>query len=513
MLKNLYIKDFAIIDELSIEFSPGFTVITGETGAGKSILLQALSVAMGTNGTSTMVKTGRKKSIIEASVRKKNYRRLISSAGRVKSFVEEEPFTIKYYKDITTGLIDFHGQHEQQLIMNPETHIDYLDSYCGLQKDVEKLESIFNELQETKRQSVELREVKIRQEEKRDLLEFQKEEIDAVNPQLNEDSELRLEFQKLSHVEELISSIRQIKNSLIESDQSVYNQMAFLTKNMSSLVRYDSSLGPMIESMDSVLVQMKESADELQDYYTALDLDPQHLLEINERLLAIEKLLRKHGGTIEAILLTRGQIEEELQSLSTLHDDEQRLHKRMQTLENNYIKLALNIHQVRKDSLSRLSKAVEYEMHGLSMPEAVFEIRLTQKNDSDSFVIKDNLNAKITPKGIDFVEFYLSANPGEKPKPLTKIASGGEISRIMLSLKTVFQNNDPIQTMVFDEIDSGISGLAAEKVADSLVKLSKKKQVICISHLPQISARAKHHLHISKTVRDGATNVSAEYIK
>ncbi len=513
MFEKLYIKDFAIINEMAIDIANGFTVITGETGAGKSIILQALSVAMGANGNQTMVKTGSKQSVIEAMVHDKHYRRLISNAGRVKSFVDEEPIPVKDYKHITNGLIDFHGQHEQQLIMNPGTHIDYLDSFCSNQKYVKELEEIFAELHETKHKLTDLQQLKVQEEEKRDLLEFQRDEINAVDPQENEDSELRVEFQKLSHVEELISSIRQINYNMIDYDQSVYNQMALIVKTLNSLTRYDKSLESINESMESILVMMKDSAEGLTDYRQSLEFNPEHLTEINDRLQAIEKLLRKYGGTIKSIHLKRSQIEDELQSLASLSEDENLLKEQIKSLEADYVRKAALIHDVRQKSLSELSKAVEKEMHSLSMPRAVFEIRISHKDDPDSFFTKDDRFVKTTPKGIDFVEFYLSANPGEKPKPLTKIASGGEISRIMLSLKTVFQHNDPIQTMVFDEIDSGISGVAAEKVAASLLKLSKTKQVICISHLPQIFDKADHHLHITKTTKDGMTLVSAEYIK
>jgi len=513
MLKKAYIRDFAIIDEMSIDFSNGLTIITGETGAGKSIILQALSVVLGEGGTKTMVKTGKNQSVVEAEIKDKTYRRLISSSGRLKSYIDDEPLAVKNYKLNTVGLVDFHGQHEQQLIMNPDTHIDYLDNFCGLRSKVDELGSIYFSLKEARQNLIDVQDAKSRQEEKRDLLEFQKQEIDLVNLQQDEDIELRSEFKKMSHIEELVTSVERIVYALIESDQSLYNQAASLSDELNPLTKYDQTLQPISESLSSILLSVKDISENLSQYQQTLDYQPNQLSEIQERLNAVEKLLRKYGGTTESVLLTRDQIVEELESLSSLSEKEQYFQKRISELESAYSDLALLIHNIRSKSLSNLSSLVEKEMHSLSMPNAVFEVRLSQKEEETSFITHNGIKVKASPKGIDLVDFYLSANPGERPKPLTKIASGGEISRIMLSLKTVFQKHDPIQTMVFDEIDTGISGIAAEKVAESLMKLSKEKQVICITHLPQISNIADHHLHVTKIIQNGETKVTAEYLK
>ncbi len=512
MLERLYIKDFAILDEITLEFSPGLTVITGETGAGKSILLQALSVALGAKGTKLFVKTGRKHAVVEATINDRTFRRLVSKAGRLKSYMEDEPLKEEKFRIRTQGLIDFHGQHEQQLIMNSDTHLDYLDSFCGLQSDVSDLTSTFQLLQTKKKQLNDLRLAKKHYEEKRELLEYQKQEIDNVYPQENEDVELHQEFKKLHNIEELISTIQQMTHELTDGERSLYNQLSSITYSLNSLLKIDSDLNSYSETLESALVSLQDASTGLTNYRSSLHHDNERLTEIDERLQAIESLLRKYGGTVASVILHRNEIEEELQSMQKLGEEEHALIINIAECESAYKNNANRIHKIRKCSLNKLSNVIEKEMQKLNMPNAIFQVRMTQKPDADSFMRCEDEFVLTTSRGIDFVEFYLSANPGEQPKPLTKIASGGEISRIMLAIKTVFQNNDPVQTMVFDEIDSGISGDAAEKVAESLVNLSKNKQVICITHLPQISQKAEYHLHVTKKFENGETVVFAEYI-
>jgi DNA repair protein RecN (Recombination protein N) len=512
MIQHLSVRNFAIIDEAEVDFHPGFTVITGETGSGKSILIQALSVALGARGTKTMVRTGAERAVVEATVDEVAYRRLISANGRVRSYIDDEPTKEPQFRQAVASLVDFHGQHEQQLIMHTASHIDYLDSFCGLEPEVARLSTIYHELVAARSQLQASRERLERARERRELLAFQQREINAVNPQDGEDVELENEYKTLSHIDELVATVNRLNQSLLEADTSVYGELTENVNALEKLARYDALLKPYIEQLQTASFTIQEVAAGLRNHLDSLDHDPQRLQEIEERLQALEGLKRKYGGSLEAVQMTRREIERELHALVNLDSEIDAISERISRLEQEYQELADHLHRARQDYTSRLAEAVRVEMGKLNMPEAAFLIYITQQPLEHSFVRCDGQPVKPTAKGYDQVEFYLSANPGEKPKPLAEIASGGEISRIMLAIKIVFQRNDPVGALVFDEIDSGISGIAAEKVADGLAKLARNKQVICITHLPQIAARAAHHLHVEKKIVGGETSVTLRYL-
>ncbi|NOZ03946.1 MAG: DNA repair protein RecN [FCB group bacterium] len=512
MVKRLSIKNFAIIDELEIDFHPGLTVITGETGSGKSILIQALSVALGAKGTKTMVRSGSERAVVETEVDQTTYRRIIAKSGRIKSYINDEPLSEPVFRQSVTKLVDFHGQHEQQLIMDVNNHIYYLDSYCNLTADVEEIGDIFNSYRESKQQLKQLKEKLKMARERQELLTFQQREILAVNPQPDEDYQLEDEYKTLNHIDELVETIRNLNRLLTESDRSLYTQLSEAMRSLEHVARFDSQLRPFLDSLDSVTITIQDVSNGLLEHMESLDHDKTRLLEIEERLQAIEGLKRKYGGSLEAVMLTLRNIEDELKNLSNLDvridDLEQEIHR----LETRYQLLADRLHDSRTSRARQLAEAVKKEMQRLNMPSAEFAIHISQKAVDESFVKCGDTAVLPTGNGYDQVEFYLCANPGEQPKPLTEIASGGEISRIMLAIKTVFQQSDPVNTLIFDEIDTGISGVAAEKVAESLMNLARSKQVICITHLPQIASRANRHLHVTKHIRGAETRVKVKYL-
>ena len=516
MIKKLFIKDFAIIKELEIPLKNGLTVITGETGAGKSILLKALGFALGAKSDKTYVRSGQEQSVVEVEVQTNKdsiYRRLLSKGGRSRSFVNDEPTIDINYKSLVKVIADFHGQNEQQYILNSNTHIDFLDSYCKSEELVKKIEFIFSNLSKT----IDLlNKAKIQQEtasNQKELLKFQLNEINSISPQENEDVRLGVDFKRLNHIDELISTVQNMNQSLTEHDHSIYRQLNSTLNDLERLSNYDKNLGTFIDSLKQASISIQDASVSLFQYAENIDNDPEQSKIIEDRLQEIESLKRKYGGSIESIFTFKSQAEVELESLSGLDQKIIDLEEERYLLVTQYQKIADQLHESRINNAIKLSKEIELEMSELNMAGSTFEILINTKPDSESLINFNQERIAFGSKGYDNIEFFLSANPGELPKPLVKVASGGEVSRIMLAIKSVLKKSDPVETLIFDEIDSGISGQAAEKVALSLEALAKNKQVLCITHLPQIASRAHHHMYISKKINNNQTDVVLHYLK
>ena len=513
MIKKLFIKDFAIIRELDIPLKNGLTVITGETGAGKSILLKALGFALGAKSDKTYVRSGQDQSVVEVEVEKNNiYRRLLSLGGRARSFINDEPFIDIDYKSSVKVIADFHGQNEQQYILSPNTHIDFLDSFCKSKLLVEKIDFVFHNLARTIESLSKAKEQQETASNQKELLKFQLNEINSVSPQENEDLKLGREFKRLNHIDELISTIKNMNQSLTEQDHSIYRQLSSTLNDLERLANYDKELDPFMDSVKQASVAIQDASVGLLQHIENIESNPEQINIIEERLQAIEGLKRKYGGSIESIFLFKKDAENELEILSGLDGKIKDLEEEKSLFVLQYQKLADQLHITRFEKSKILSKKIEFEMAQLNMAGSTFEIKISTKLDSRSLITFNGEKTLIGAKGYDNIEFFLSANPGESPKPLVKIASGGEVSRIMLAIKSILEKSDPVNTLIFDEIDSGISGQAAEKVALSLEALAKNKQVLCITHLPQIASKADHHIFINKKIIDNKTEVIANYL-
>ena len=513
MINKIYIKDYAIVRELDLPFFDGFTVITGETGAGKSLIVKALSLALGSKAEKTDVRSGQERSVVEVSLsNQKNYRRLLSKGGRIKSYVDEEPLSEESYRELVYSFADFHGQNEQQLIMNSRTHIDFLDRFCKNENKLSAIEKIYNELIFTKEDLAKKLELSKQSNDKKDFLEFQLNEIQLISPKLNEDEELTAEFKRLNNSEETINAIQKLNQSLTEHDHSIYKQLYSAIDELEGLSKYDKKLSNFLDALKQSSMSIQESSSGLVEYLDQIESDPSKLSEVNDRLQSIESLKRKYGGSIESVIDHVEKIKIDLDELSGLDLKIEKLKSSLNELILKYSELADELSLNRSQMAKKLSSQIESTMEKLNMDGATFKVQIQQKSSQDETIKHNNLNVKFGPKGYDDVEFYLSANPGEAIKPLSKIASGGEVSRIMLSIKSVLKEDDPVQTLIFDEIDSGISGEAADKVANALKALSKEKQVICITHLPQIASLADNHLFVGKKVVDSKTYVDALYL-
>ena len=516
MIKKLFIKDFAIIKELEISLKNGLTVITGETGAGKSILLKALGFALGAKSDKTYVRSGQNQSVVEVEVQADKdiiYRRLLSKGGRARSFVNDEPFIESDYKSSVKVIADFHGQNEQQYILNSNTHIDFLDSFCKSEEIVEKIEFIFYNLSKTIESLTKAKRQQETASNQKELLKFQLNEINSISPQENEDMNLGREFKRLNHIDELTSTVQNMNQSLTEHDHSIYRQLVSTLNDLERLSNYDKNLETYIDSIKQASIAIQDASSGLFQYAENIDNDPEQSKIIEERLQEIEGLKRKYGGSIESIFSFKTQAEVELKTLSGLDLIINDLEEEKSLLVAQYQKIADQLHSSRINNAKALSKEIESEMTDLNRAGSTFKILIDTKYDSESMINFNKEKIAFGPKGYDNVEFFLSANPGELPKPLVKVASGGEVSRIMLAIKSVLKKSDPVNTLIFDEIDSGISGHAAEKVAQSLKALAKNKQVLCITHLPQIASIANHHMFITKKIKNNQTDVIVNYLK
>ena len=473
MINKVYIKDFAIIDEIDLPLKDGLTVITGETGSGKSILLQALNVSLGGKTTKTMVRSSSERAVVETHLDSNYYRRILNKSGRAKSFINDEPLNESDFRNACVSLVDFHGQHEQQFIMNESSHIDYLDSFCGLDSDVENCKSIFNSIKHNERLLTSLIEKKQNADQQKELLTFQLNEIQSVNPLQDEDVELENELNKLKHLDEIVETAQRVRMELIDDDESIYNRLSSTLIELERLINVDEKLKEFADLLRTASVNIQEASVGFSDYINTLNHDKNRLIEVQDRLGALDSLKRKYGGSIKSIIDNENDISDQLNKFSSIDSDIENIENIIEEDKGKYRIIAEQLTEKRESGSQQLSTAIEEEMHKLNMPEARFKINISRKIVTDSFVEYNGENALATDKGIDIVQFLLSANPGERLKPLVEIASGGEISRIMLAIKTVFQKYDPVDSLIFDEIDSGISGSAAEKVAQSLLNLCK----------------------------------------
>ncbi|MEE8437286.1 MAG: DNA repair protein RecN [Candidatus Neomarinimicrobiota bacterium] len=516
MIKRISIKDFAIIKEAELDLKAGLTVITGETGAGKSIFLRALAVALSAKAKKTDVRSGCDRAVIEieldAAHDNQVIRRIISKTGRTRSFINDVPLPEAEFHSKTAALADFHGQHEQQYILNSGTHLEFLDNFCGNDQELQKISACFNTMEQMKKDLNLALSAASAAADRQELLNFQIKEIEIINPQLGEDKSLTKEFRALNNAEDLIKTAARLNQSLSENEHSIYQQLSSALKDLNDLSKFDEELLPLIKSLNQAALSIQDVSFDLVQYANSFDYDKSKLVEIEARLQSIETLKRKYGGSLELVLEYLQNSRLQIQELNGLDESINNYRSELKSLDRQFQALALQLHQQRVEKKHELEAAIESELVSLNMAGARFQVNLETQPDPDSEILFDGSRVLINSGGFDKVEFFLSANPGEAVKPLKTVASGGEVSRIMLAIKTILKSAKNANTLIFDEIDSGLSGQAAEKVADSLVKLAGRNQVICISHLPQIAARALHHLFISKSQTDNNTEIKMDYL-
>ena len=521
MLKKLIIKDYALIDQLCIEFGPGLNILTGETGTGKSIIIGALSLLLGERTGSDIIRQRADVAVVEgwfdipASFRwelidaklDKNQdelllRREVHRSGRSRAFANDSPIPNTVLAAIGDLLIDLHGQHAHQTLLHERYHLDYLDNF-GIEKGL--LQQLKESYARFKSLTTELKALQGKEtilQEKLELLEFQVQEIDKAAPQEGEEEALELEDRKLRNSEKLFQAAKMLNELLYDGEGSVSERLSTAETSLAGLTDVDPVFEKWIKEAESARIVAEEIAKGFQSYISKIEFDPQRLEEIRERLGLFSRLKKKYGGSIQQVLEFRSNAKKELDQIETLEKDIGRITEELSDERDRLALTCQKVSQLRVDLSSELAEKTLEALSELGLKNGIFRVRILQNEHDDGPIPIESKRYTVSSRGIDTAEFLISLNPGEEPKPLSKIASGGEISRIMLALKTVLAEADEIPVLVFDEIDTGISGRIARVVGKNLRDVSIKHQVICITHLPQIASMGDVHFRVDKEVVD-----------
>jgi DNA repair protein RecN (Recombination protein N) len=533
MLKSLEIKDYALIDHINVEFEKGLNIITGETGAGKSILIDAMSLLLGERASSDIVRKGAQKSFVEGIFNVENnkkvkslleeneiefqpeliIRREISLKGSNRCFVNDSPVPLNIIKELGDLLVDLHGQHEHQSLLRTDTHIDFLDEFANNQKLLEEFKSVYREL--NKKQN-ELRELKSKEEslkEKKEIYGFQIKEIDNINLLPDEDELLNNELNILENSEKLMELSDEVYNKLYDEENSIIDLLGDVKHKLNQLAAIDKTILESEGECDSALAVLKELSNSIRDYKSKIDIDPAEIDSKRERLGTINLLKKKYGGSIQKTIEYREKISKEFILADNFSSATANLANEINKIRTSAGDAAEKLTSARKKQSAKVASEVKKVLAQLGIVNANFSVKITQSEadkNLENYIFVKNKKYRYMGNGVDEVEFYISTNTGEDAKPLTKVASGGEVSRIMLALKTILAKSDKLPLLIFDEIDTGVSGRIAQKVGTALKDLASYHQIISITHLPQIAGMADHHYAVEKKQVD---NRAISFIK
>ena len=514
MIKSLTIKNFILIKDLTLNFKEGFNVITGETGAGKSIILNAIDIAFGARTSKEFIKTGEEREYIEVLLNLKEdfdfeflnnngiefydneliLSREISQTGS-RSRVNGVVVTQEFMKDLKEKLLDIHSQHQTYTYIQPKYHINLLDSYANVSHKelLKEYENTYNNYINILKEYENLKQTNNLTENQIDFLKFQIQEIEEADIEdINEDKNLENQLNILLNAETLKDLTYSGYYILQNDDNSLLSGISQIKTNISKAVSYDENLSEIEEEIINLQENLKDIASTLRNYSENIELDKEKIDFIQERINLLDKLKRKYGNSLEEVLNSYQTFNEELSKINLYDENIEKLENQLKDEKDKLMNVANSLSQSRQILAKELSEKITQELEKLELPKSSFEISITQK--------------EFDKKGIDNVEFLISTNISEEVKPLIKVASGGEISRVMLAIKTIFAQADKVNTVIFDEIDTGISGKASQSVADELYELSKHHQIIAITHQPIIAAKANQHFYVTKT-QDETTNV------
>ena len=524
MLRELRIRNFAVIDEVALEFKPGLNIITGETGAGKSIILNAMALIAGQRGNTDMIRNREDEASVEALFESLPeelshklsdagfeaddeiiIKRIVSRSGKNRIYLNGSLAPRSVLDEIGDSLVHIYGQHEHETLLQPESHLALLDGFAELelsaramQMSYKTLSAAWNELNEAK-QSLE------QKRREKGLLEAQAEELARSRLKPGEEEELRAAKNVLAHSEKLYQGCREGEELLYEGDAALVGRLGKYSGRLRELAGVDQHLRPTVELLESSLAQIQEAAAQLRRYAERIHFDRGSLEQVEDRLAEIQRLKRKYGGSIEDILRLHEEIKTSLSNLEQGEGQIAVLEKTFADARQDAWDAAEKISTARQRAAKRLKRDLERELKTLGIPETTFEVRFMthdEKADMPPFFIAGK---KLTERGMDQVEFYFSPNPGEPPKPLARIASGGELSRLMLALKALVLTSGEVPTLLFDEVDAGIGGRVAEIVGKKLKQVATRHQVLSVTHLPQIAALADAHYVVEKDVEQGRT--------
>ena len=517
MLTHIHIWNFAIVEALDIELESGLSVLTGETGAGKSILLDALGLALGDRADNTVIRHGQERADISVTFdtstaeNAENWlkqheldseheciiRRTVNAKGPSKAFINGKPATVQQLRELAEMLVDLHGQHEHQSLMRADVQQQLLDDYANHSDLVNQVTTSFKQWNKLNSEFKKLSSAKNEQDHRLDLLKYQVNELETLNLQTGESEKLDSEYKRLSNASLLLQTAEQTLQALEDNDKgAISQQLSHFTSELEQLAKTDNKLNEISTLLDNAMIQINEASSELHHYIDSLEMDPQRLSFLDERISSIHNLARKHQVAADELPALFEQLEKELDSIENADIHLEQLQHEISQAETDYKKAAKALTKSRTKAAKILSSKVSENMQELGMEGGAFEVALNERNH-DAF--HNNGNEQI--------EFLVSANPGSPAKSLSKVASGGEISRISLAIQVIAAESTRIPTLIFDEVDVGIGGRVAEIVGLKLRQLAQHRQVICVTHLAQVAALGRHHLQVSKQ-SDSATTIS-----
>lgn len=525
MLVELLVENYAVIERVRIRFQPGFNLLTGETGSGKSIVVDALGLLFGGRASAGMVRSGAARARISGIFelpQNRELQRLLDSAGiepednelliereilpegKSRAFAASRPVTVSLLRDLAPYLGDIHGQHEQQRLFSPEAQLEMLDAFAGTAELAGEAAEVYRRWRAAGRELEELERTEQEKLRLLDLWNFQSREIEAAAPKPGEDAELEQERRVLQNIARLQESAGFAYAALYDSPEAALTRMRQAARRLDDLGRIDPSLEPARESLRQAEIAVEEASYAVRDYLSRLEANPARLEEIEGRLALLDRLKRKYGATLDEVLAFLENVRGQIAAVETAGERKTALEREKAALAEAYLAAARNLSTRRAEAARKLAKRVEAELASLAMERTVFHAALRE--------------APWSERGVDAAEFLVSPNVGEEPRPLEKVASGGEISRIALALKTCISaasgpgrraQGSP-RTLVFDEVDAGIGGRAAETVGRRLKQLAVSNQVLCVTHLPQIASFADHHFYVEKSEVGGRTVASVQ---
>lgn len=531
LLSELSIRNFAIIESLNISFQKGLTVLSGETGAGKSIIIDAISLLVGGRGSAEFVRYGTDKAEIEGlfyiedeqhpCVMKAEeldieiedgmiiLKRDISVNGKSVCRVNGKLVTLSTLKEIGKTLVDIHGQHETQDLMNEDRHLFMLDHFEGdhILVQLEKYQNGYREYEQLKKQLNSLTENEQQMAHRLDLIQFQHEEIRNADLKIDEEQNLLEERLKISNFEKIYKALGDSYRSLTE-ERSGLDHVRNAMNQMESITDLDTAYQENYDAIANSYYLLEEVAYQLREKLDMMEYDPNRLDEIETRLNEIRMLKRKYGNTVEEILAYADEIEKEIFTIENKDVHIETTKKKLKEIEQLIVKEATLLSDMRHNLANRLTTAIHQELKELYMEKTKFEVMIKKKEGTIDDPLVEGAPVKMTQVGYDNVEFYISTNPGEPLKPLSKVASGGELSRIILALKSIFSKHQGVASVIFDEVDTGVSGRVAQAIAEKIYRVSVNSQVLCITHLPQVASMADAHLFIRKQIANERTVTS-----
>lgn len=524
MLCELAIRNFAIIDDAKVSFSDGMTVMTGETGAGKSIIIQAVNLVLGSRADGRMIRQGEEHAEVEAfftpgadtpTARRMrendldpkeglHIRRVLNTSGGNRIYINGRMATAQLLGELTDQLASIAGQHAHQRLLDENLHLDILDQYAGLTEERLIYQKAYTDLEHLTRKLEKLTRQKAREEKEADFIAFQIKEISEAAPNPGEDEELESKRKRLRHAQALAQSAAGLLDILYDGEDTVCSRLGHIEKELGKNVSLDPALASAAKNAENLSLLSEELVENLRHYLDQLDSDPAVLEAMEERLHLLGKLKKKYGGTLEAVLLHRDSLEKRDHEAHLLDKEIADIENKLVGARKELLLLARALSDKRKKAAEKLAKEVEKELSDLCMAGTRFRVSLMPLTQTPSSLFPDE-NTELNENGLETARFCIAPNLGESEHPLAKIASGGELSRTVLALKSILSVNEAVGTIIFDEADAGIGGSVAEAVGKKMQALSRKQQVICITHLPQIAKFGQNHLRIEKLVQDGRT--------